>query len=41
MAAGEAPAMAEHWAIWFGIPTQFLPPHEIDKAEPERQGYGK
>lgn len=40
-AAGEAPAMAEHWDIWFGIPTQFLPPHEIDKAEPERQGYGK
>ncbi len=40
-AAHEAPGMAEHWDIWFGIPTQFLPPHEIEKADRERESYGK
>jgi hypothetical protein len=26
----EAPAMAEQWEVWFGIPSQWQPPWEIE-----------
>lgn len=40
-ATNEAAGMEEHWEIWFGIPTQFLPTQEVERAEQDRSSHGK
>jgi hypothetical protein len=40
-ATNEAAGMEEHWEIWFGIPSQFLPTWEFERADDERSSHGK